>query len=190
MEINPRVVFERLFGDGAATPEERRARMRAEHAASSTRSARASRDLQRGLGARDRAELTEYLDNVREIERRIQQAEKQRPTRSSTCRPTPVGVPESFDEHVKLMFDLMALAYQADLTRVFTFMMARELSTRPIRRSASPTAHHRCRINSNEPEQLAKHGQDQHLSRRRCSPTSSSSCGRRRTATAPCSITR
>ena len=86
-------------------------------------------DLQGGLGAADRARLEEYLSHVREVERRIQRTEQQ--AASELAIPTaPVGVPESFEEHVALLYDLLALAYETDLTRVFTFMTAREVSQR------------------------------------------------------------
>ena len=81
------------------------------------------------LGPRDKTRVTEYMDNVREIERRIVQAEKQRNETGIEAPPTPVGVPEDWEEHVVLMFDLMHLAFQGNLTRVTSFMLARELST-------------------------------------------------------------
>jgi hypothetical protein len=155
MEINPRVVFERLFGGDAATVDERRARL--ERNSSILDAVRESvNDLQRGLGARDQAKLTEYLDNVREIERRIQQAEKQRTETLLDVPPTPVGVPESWEEHVKLMFELMALAYQGNLTRVAAFMMARELSTLSYPQIGVADGHHPVSHNNGVPEQVAK----------------------------------
>src|SRR5262249_35158340 len=154
MEINPRVVFERLFGGGATT-EERLARM------SDDRSildfvASDIKDLSKGLGARDRARLNEYLDNVREIERRIQRAEAQAESRPDVP-PEPVGVPESYEDHVGLLFDLLALAWQADLTRVFTFMMAREVSQRTYPNLGIPEPHHAISHHANRPESIAKH---------------------------------
>ena len=154
MEINPRVVFERLFG-GGATAEERLARM------SANRSildfvAGELKDLSGGLGARDRARLGEYMDHVREIERRIQRAEAQAETRPDVP-PEPVGVPESYDEHVALMFDLLALAFQADLTRVFTFMMAREVSQRTYPALGVGEPHHAVSHHGNRQESILKH---------------------------------
>jgi Protein of unknown function (DUF1552) len=155
MEINPRVVFERLFGGDAATPEDRLARL--ERNTSILDAVRESvTDLERGLGARDRAKLGEYLDNVREIERRIQRAEKQRTETLLAVPPTPIGVPESWEEHVKLMFELMALAYQGNLTRVATFMMARELSTLSYPQIGVADGHHPVSHNNGVPEQVAK----------------------------------
>jgi hypothetical protein len=125
METNPRVVFERLFGR-PGTPAERAAR--AKQDASILDSVREdASDLRRGLGARDRARLAEYLDNVREIERRIQMAEKDA-SASVTLPDAPVGIPESFPEHSGLLFELLALAYMTDMTRGGTYMMAREVS--------------------------------------------------------------
>jgi hypothetical protein len=155
MEINPRVVFERMFGGDARSPEERRARLDRNNSLLDAIGESVA-DLQRGLGARDRAKLTEYLDNVREIERRIQQAEKQRTDTLLDVPPTPIGVPESWEEHVQLMFELMALAYQGDLTRVVSFMMARELSTLSYPQIGVADGHHPVSHNNGVPEQVAK----------------------------------
>jgi hypothetical protein len=155
MEINPRVVFERMFGGDAATPAERRARL-ARNNSLLDAVGESVADLQRGLGPRDKAKLSEYLDNVREIERRIQQAEKQRTDTLLETPPTPIGVPESWDEHVKVMFELMALAYQGNLTRVASFMMARELSTLSYPQIGVADGHHPVSHNNGVPEQVAK----------------------------------
>jgi hypothetical protein len=154
MEINPRVVFERLFGGGSTT-EERLARMNANRSILDF-VAEDLKDLSKGLGARDRARLSEYLDNVREIERRIQRAEAQAETRPDVPA-EPVGVPESYEEHVGLMFDLLALAYQADLTRVFTFMVAREVSQRTYPNLGVAEPHHAVSHHGNRPESIVKH---------------------------------
>jgi hypothetical protein len=154
MEINPRVVFERLFGGGATT-EERLARMNANRSILDF-VANDLKELSAGLGARDRARLGEYLDNVREIERRIQRAEAQAEARPDVP-PEPVGVPESYEEHVALMFDLLALAYQADLTRVFTFMVAREVSQRTYPSIGVTEPHHAVSHHGNRPESIANH---------------------------------
>jgi hypothetical protein len=154
MEIKPRVVFERLFGGGATT-EERLARMNANRSILDF-VANDLKELSAGLGARDRARLGEYLDNVREIERRIQRAEAQAEARPDVP-PEPVGVPESYEEHVALMFDLLALAYQADLTRVFTFMVAREVSQRTYPSIGVTEPHHAVSHHGNRPESIANH---------------------------------
>ncbi|MEP7309591.1 MAG: DUF1552 domain-containing protein [Acidobacteriota bacterium] len=127
METNPRVVFERLFGR-PGTPAQRLARRRLD--ASILDSVRDdAAELNRGLGPRDKVRLTEYLENVRDIEKRIQRAE-QDSENGLTLPATPVGIPDLYADHAGLMFDLIALAYEADLTRVATFMMAREASQR------------------------------------------------------------
>jgi hypothetical protein len=155
MEINPRVVFERMFGGDRATPEERQARL--ERNTSILDAVRESaRDLQRGLGPKDRTRLGEYLDNVREIERRIVQAEQQRTESGLEVPLTPVGVPENWEEHVKLMFELQAIALQGDLTRVLSFMLARELSTLSYPQIGVADGHHPVSHNNNVPEQVAK----------------------------------
>jgi hypothetical protein len=124
-QINPRVIFERMFGRPGTT-EERVARMRADQSIlDSVRQDVAS--LERGLGARDRVRLDEYLAHVREIEQRIARAEKQATTELDIPE-APIGVPAAFEEHVGVLFELLAVAYEADLTRVFTFMMNREAS--------------------------------------------------------------
>ena len=154
MEINPRVLFEQMFG-GGSTAEERLARM------STNRSildfvVSDLKDLQSGLGAGDRGRLDDYLTQVREIERRIQLAMTQ--TKVQADAPAePVGVPDSYEEHVSLMFDLLAVAYQADLTRVFTFMMAREVSQRTYPELGLTEPHHAISHHQNRPEQMVKH---------------------------------
>ena len=137
MELNPQVVFERMFGDGS-TAEQRAARRERETAAFSIRSTAASRVCAAQSSASDRARLDDYTEDVREIERRLQIAMK-----ASTVAPTdmtvPVGVPQSFDEHIKLQFDLLALAFQADITRVGTLLFARDLTGRTYPESEAPT---------------------------------------------------
>jgi len=154
MEINPRVVFERMFG-GGSTAEERLARMRTDR--SILDFIRDDlRHLEAGLGARDRDRLQEYLGHVREIERRIERAETRAHTQADVP-PEPIGVPESYDEHVGLMFDLLALAFQADLTRVFTFMMAREVSQRTYPNLGVTEPHHSISHHGNRPASIDGH---------------------------------
>jgi hypothetical protein len=134
MELNPQVVFERLFGSGA-TPEVRAARMK--QSQSILDSLLGELDgLRKGLGASDRRTVSQYTDEIREIERRIQLAAK-----ASSVNPSllePAGVPEQFDEHVKLQFDLTALAFRADITRVATLLGARDLTGRSYPFPKSP----------------------------------------------------
>jgi hypothetical protein len=125
MENSPQVVFERLFGDGASAAL-RLARKRQDRSILDAVTDKVAR-LQRGLDAGDRLRLTEYLDNVREIERRIQKAEQQSASNVDVPE-APVGVPEAFEDHIKLMFDLQVLAYQAEITRISTMMYARDTS--------------------------------------------------------------
>src|SRR5688572_6620153 len=125
LETNPRVVFERLFGR-PGSPEQRLRRMRQNRSILDSVQGDVT-TLERGLGPRDKARLDEYLEHVREIEGRIQRAEQQSETRL-TAPNAPIGVPETWEEHATVMFDLMALAWEADLTRVFSFMLNREAS--------------------------------------------------------------
>jgi hypothetical protein len=111
-------------------------------------------NLQRGLGPRDRARVSDYLDNIREIERRIQQTERRNST--EVTLDAPVGVPDSFEEHVGLMFDLVAAAWQADVTRVFTFMMSRELSQRTYAQIGVTEQHHSVSHHQNNADKMAK----------------------------------
>jgi hypothetical protein len=152
MDINPRVVFERMFGQ-AGSPAQRAARIRDERSMLDSISAEA-RQLQRGLGTRDRQRVGEYLDNLREIERRIQRTEAQNSTQVSLD--APVGVPEAFSEHVNLMFDLLAVAYQTEMTRVFTFMMAREASFKTYPEIGVTEPHHPISHHGNKPEVIAQ----------------------------------
>lgn len=129
MEIDPRVAFERLFGDGA-TPAERLARREADRSILDTIRQEVAR-LSKNLGTSDRNRLNDYLDNVREIESRIQKVEQFNASNTQRALPeAPVGVPDSFEEHVKLMFDLQVLAFMTDTTRVSAFKLSRDVSSR------------------------------------------------------------
>jgi hypothetical protein len=152
MDINPRVVFERLFG-GGGTIEQRAARRRDQRSMLDSIAAEAGR-LNKSLGPRDRVRVSEYLDNLREIERRIQRAEAH--ANVDVDFEAPVGVPDSFEEHVALMFDLLAVAYQADVTRVFTFMLSRELSQRTYPQIGVTEQHHSVSHHGNDPQKIAQ----------------------------------
>jgi hypothetical protein len=154
MEINPRMVFERLFG-GGGTREDRLARMRMDRSLLDF-VADDLRDVQAGIGPRDRVRLDQYLTHVREIERRIQRAEQQAESLLSVPN-APVGVPESFEEHVTLLFDLLAIAFQADLTRVFTFMLGRELSQRTYPDIGVTEPHHSISHHGNRQPAIEAH---------------------------------
>jgi hypothetical protein len=125
MENSPQVIFERLFGDGTNAAQ-RLARKQQDRSILDAVTDKIAR-LRTGLDAGDRTRLGEYLDNVREIERRIQKAEKQAATDAAVPE-APVGIPEAFEDHIKLMFDLQVLAFQAEITRVSTMMYARDTS--------------------------------------------------------------
>jgi hypothetical protein len=154
MEINPRVAFERMFGR-AADGSQRLARMR-ENRSILDSVADEARRLQGRLGAQDRTRLNDYLGTVREIERRIQKTEA-RNAASVTAVTAPTGVPDTFEEHAEVMFDLLAVAYQADLTRVFTFMMAREASQRTYPALDIPETHHDVSHHGNQADKMALH---------------------------------
>lgn len=153
METNPRAVFEHLFGV-AGTSEERQARAGKERSILDSISEE-TQDLERGLGPRDRARLSDYLANIREIERRIQRAEAHN-NAEVTTPDAPIGIPDSFEEHVALMFDLVTAAYQADITRVFTFMISRELSQRTYPNIGVTEQHHSVSHHQNKPEKMAQ----------------------------------
>jgi len=125
MENNPQVVFEKLFGDGSNNADRLARKQQSRSLLDSVMDQVAS--LQRELPASDRTRLGEYLDDVREIERRIQKAENQIPANLKLPE-APVGVPESFDEHFKIMYDLQVLAFRAEISRVATLMYARDTS--------------------------------------------------------------
>jgi hypothetical protein len=125
MENSPQVVFERLFGDGSNSAL-RLSRKKEDRSILDSVTEKVSR-LQSRLDPSDRNRLTEYLDDIREIERRIQKAEQQSANEGNVPE-APVGVPELFEDHLKLMFDLQALAYRADITRIMTMMYARDTS--------------------------------------------------------------
>jgi hypothetical protein len=141
MEHNPRVVFERMFGDGGSTdPRLRLARMQRNRSILDSVSAKVA-DLRKGLGPSDGAKLNEYLEAIRDVELRIENAEAQS-VRELPVFNQPAGVPGTFEEHARLMFDLQVLAYQSDLTRVITFMIGREFSSRTYPEIGAPGGHH------------------------------------------------
>jgi len=154
MEINPRTLFDRMFG-GGNTREERLARMRTDRSVLDLVKADLA-DLSIDLGQTDKARLDEYLGHVREVERRIQRTEQQADTQL-TVPGAPIGVPEAFEEHVAVLFDLLALAYEADLSRVFTFMMAREVSQRTYPQIGVTEPHHSISHHGNKPDKIAGH---------------------------------
>lgn len=153
-EAHPRLVFERLFGDGG-TPVERRAALRRKASLLDWVMEDIVR-LKADLGPEDRIKVGQYLDTVREVERRIKQAEASAAEGALPDLDRPAGVPESYADHAKLMFDLQVLALQGDVTRVITFQLARETSNRPYPEVGVPEPHHPLTHHGNNPEKIAK----------------------------------
>ena len=155
-EHNPRILFERLFGEGG-TAAQRLRRIKEDRSVLDSVVGEIGR-LERTLGIGDRSRLGQYLDAVREIERRIERAEAQ--NGESILPPTlerPVGIPDSFDAHAKLMYDLQALAFQTDTTRVFTYLIGREQTNHPYPEIGVPEAHHALSHHGHNPENLEKY---------------------------------
>ena len=156
METNPRIIFERLFGDGGSTdPKERRASLEKQRSILDYVAGSIDR-LQTDLGTRDRRKLSEYLEAIRDIERRIQKAEQQSASLQLPEMDRPSGVPDAFEEHAKLMVDLQAIAYQTDMTRVITFMFGRAGSNRPYRAIGISDGHHSLSHHMNDAEKIDK----------------------------------
>jgi hypothetical protein len=154
-ENNPRIVFERLFGDGG-TPAQRQAQARENRSILDSVVADFAR-LQQTLGPSDRSRVTDYLDAVREVERRIQRVERGGAAGELPDLNRPPGIPERFDDHVKLMYELQWLAFRADLTRVVTFMLGRELNFRTYPEIGITEGHHGLSHHQDNPAQLAKY---------------------------------
>ncbi|MEO5957807.1 MAG: DUF1552 domain-containing protein, partial [Opitutaceae bacterium] len=154
-EAHPRIVFERLFGDGGSLAERRAALRKRASLLDWVTEDIAS--LQRQLGPADRAKVSEYLDTVREVERRIQQAEANAVGNPLPDLDRPLGVPASYTEHAKLMFDLQVLAMQGDITRVCSFQLARETSNRTYAAETGVSdPHHPLTHHGNDPEKIAR----------------------------------
>jgi hypothetical protein len=155
MEYNPRVVFEQLFGDSGSTDQHARlARIHENRSVLDSVKDKIS-TLERGLGPGDRLRVDEYFEAVRDVERRIQRAEEQS-AQELPLVAQPAGIPAAYADHARLMFDLQLLAYQSDLTRIITFMMARELSGRTYPEIGVPDSHHPTSHHRDEPELVAK----------------------------------
>ena len=159
MELNPRVLFERMFGGDGATAAQRVARLN-DDLSILDGVTQTVNDLSKHLDAKDKSRLSDYMDNLREIERRIAKVEKQNSESTELGAPNaPVGIPDSFEEHAHLLYDLWAVAFQADITRVVSFMLARELSTRTYPQIGVTDGHHPVSHHQNDPvkkEQQAK----------------------------------
>jgi Protein of unknown function (DUF1552) len=153
-EAHPRVVFERLFGDGA-TAAERHAALRSRASLLDSVMEEFNR-LNNQLGPADRDRLAQYLETVREVERRIQRAEASARDNRLPDLDRPAGVPASYADHARLMFDLQALAFQGDVTRVITFQLARETSNRTYPEVGVPDPHHPLSHHGNDPAKVEK----------------------------------
>ena len=154
MENNPRAVFERMFGDsGSADPAVRAARLQEKKSILDSVSDRLS-DLNRRLGPTDRVKVGDWTTAIRDVERRIELAEAQSDITPGTTWKEPRGVPVDFEEHLALMFDLQLLAFRSDLTRVMTFMLGREQSTRAYPQVGVSDAHHMLSHHQNVPERV------------------------------------
>ena len=153
-EAHPRIVFERLFGEGGSAADRRAALRRRASLLDWVRDDISH--LQRRLGPDDRARVDQYLNTVREVERRIQKAEAETTSEQLPDLDRPVGVPALYADHAKLMFDLQVLALQGDVTRVITFQLARETSTRTYTEIGVPDPHHPLTHHGNDPEKIAR----------------------------------
>jgi hypothetical protein len=153
-EAHPRIVFESLFGDGGSA-KERRAALRKRASLLDGFNDDLAR-LKRDLGPADRAKVSQYLDTMREVERRIQKAESDSTDNSLPDLERPIGVPASYAEHARLMFDLQRLALQGDVTRVVTFQLARETSNRTYTEIGVSDPHHPLSHHGNDPEKIAR----------------------------------
>jgi hypothetical protein len=153
MENNPRNLFQRLFGRGD-TPDERKALVQ-EYSSVLDMVSDDAKALERQIGARDKAMLSDYMETVRELERRVQKTQAH--DLSHLKLPdVPIGVPENFDTELNLMFDMAALAYQAGLTRIINYMMAAEVSGRTYNNIGVPDAFHAVSHHANDPAKKAK----------------------------------
>jgi len=154
MEINPRKVFERMFGHGSDAAE--RLAHKQQDRSILDAFAQQAASLQKKLGPRDKSTMNDYLESVREIERRIQKTENEQADPDITVPPAPTGIPYSYEDHVKLMYDLLVLAFQANITRVITFMVAREISNRTYPQVGVPDGHHAISHHQNRAEKMDK----------------------------------
>ena len=154
-ETNPRAVFERLFGDGESTDPAARAMRQRQNRSLLDFVLEDAKRISPTLGASDSRKMSDYLDSVREVERRIQNAEKQNSQASNIpVIERPDGVPPTFEEHIQLLFDMVTIAFQADLTRVVTLMYSREGGNRTYRAIGVPDAHHGLSHHQNNPEKM------------------------------------
>lgn len=151
-EVNPKIVFERLF---ATKPDAERIKTDARRRSVLDFVREDSKDLEQRLGANDKRKLDEYFSAVRDVELRIERAEKMPPVQTPDYK-APTGIPANYEEHVRLQYDLIALAFQTDVTRVVTFVLANEGSNKTYPMVGVPEAHHELSHHDNKPEKRAK----------------------------------
>src|SRR6187397_2448172 len=154
MEINPRKVFERMFGRGGSTAE--RIEQSKEDRSILDLFMKQAADLEKKLGPQDRSAVNDYLESVREIERRVQRMSVEGAVTDVPIPSAPAGIPYSYEDHVKLMYDLMLLAYQANVTKVATYMLAREISNRTYPQVGVQDGHHAISHHSNQAAKMDK----------------------------------
>ena len=154
MEINPRKVFERMFGRGGSTAE--RVAQSKEDRSILDLFMKQAADLEKKLGPQDRTAMNDYLESVREIERRVQRMAVEGSATDVAIPSAPAGIPYSYEDHVKLMYDLMLLAYQANITKVVTYMLAREISNRTYPQVGVSDGHHAISHHSNQAAKMDK----------------------------------
>jgi Protein of unknown function (DUF1552) len=152
--INPRVTFERMFGETGST-EQRTARLKEKQSLLDSVMEETAK-LRRSLGAPDKAILDEYLSNIRQVEQQLDRMETRLGTITGTPE-APIGLPEAFDDHMTITYDLMHLAFQGDISRVFTFMVGHEASDRGYAHIGIPETHHSVSHHGNDAEKLAKY---------------------------------
>jgi len=152
--INPRITFERMFGETGST-EQRAARLKEKQSLLDSVTHETAK-LKKTLGAPDRAILDEYLSNIRQVEQQLDRMEARMGTITGTPE-APVGLPEAFDDHMTITYDLMHLAYQGDISRVFTFLVGHEASDRSYAHIGIPETHHSISHHGNDAEKLAKY---------------------------------
>jgi hypothetical protein len=154
VSINPRVTFERIFGE-TGSPERRNARLAEKQSLLDSVTAETSK-LRRTLGAPDRAIFDEYLSNIREVEQQLDRMESRLGTLTGNPE-SPIGLPEAFDDHMTVTYSLMHLAWQGDLSRVFTFMIGHEPTDRSYAHIGCPETHHSISHHGNSPEKISKY---------------------------------
>src|SRR5208283_5096897 len=155
MEWNPRAVFEKLFGDSGSTDRTAREKRLQQHKSILDSVTEKLAGLKQELGPQDQGKVDEYTDAVRDVERRIQMAERQSAVELPALA-QPLGAPPVFEDHLALMMDLQVLAFQSDLTRVISFMLSKEQSARPYPQIGVPEAHHPLSHHNNVPELIAR----------------------------------